>query len=174
MRISSWCTPLGGLGNTGRAIHLVHKRNKKRGRLTPSAYQSAIPRILHFLHADVKIKGRKQACSKFFSSRQQIISDSTSRGGECAGAGFTLYLEGYADGQQHHYAVWAARALRERDVQLHGRAAVRHHGSQWRGQVHVYEDFDGGAGFHERIGYTPQANGGFAAGPVCLRRLSRH
>src|SRR5882672_5776993 len=29
MRISSWCTPLGGLGNTGRAIHLVHKRNKK-------------------------------------------------------------------------------------------------------------------------------------------------
>src|SRR5882672_12490866 len=103
MKIPSWCTPLGGLGNTGRAIHLVHKRNKKRGRLTPSAYQSAIPRILHFLHADVKIKGRKQACSKLFSSRQQIISDRTSRGGECAGAGFTLYLEGYADGQQHHY-----------------------------------------------------------------------
>jgi hypothetical protein len=23
----------------------------------------------------------------------------------------TLYLEGYADGQQHHYAVWAARSL---------------------------------------------------------------
>src|SRR6266446_9836161 len=86
----------------------------------------------------------------------------------------TLYLEGYADGQQHHYAVWAARALRERDVQLHGRAAVRHHGSQWRGQVHVYEDFDGGAGFHKRLGYTAQENGGFAAGPVCLRRLSRH
>jgi hypothetical protein len=42
---------------------------------------------------------------------QQIISNNAPAEGECASNESTLYLEGYASGQQHHYAVWAARSL---------------------------------------------------------------
>ena len=68
--------------------------------------------ILRFLLEEVKKKDcYKDLLAVPFFARQQIISHSNSREGECAGSDSTLYLEGYADGQQYHYAVWAARAL---------------------------------------------------------------
>ena len=79
-------------------------------RLAPTSAQFA--RILRFMFEEVKKKDCYKGLLEVpFLAWQQVISDSNSFGGECARSNSTLYLEGYADGQQHHYAVWAARAL---------------------------------------------------------------
>src|SRR6266852_2973626 len=108
----------------------------KRTQLSHVDSASCLWRALQFAGLPIWVKYE-------LGHRSRVAEGTIARKCASASCNSTLYLEGYADGQQHHYAVWAARALRERDVHLHGGAALCHHGSQWRGQVHVYEDLDG-------------------------------
>jgi hypothetical protein len=90
----------------------VQMRFKKYGdlRLAPTSAQFA--GILRFMLVEVKKKDCYQGLLEVpIFAGQQTISETNSPEGECASNNSTLYLEGYAGGQQYHYAVWTARSV---------------------------------------------------------------